>query len=79
MPFDSSPHPELIEDLSATQGTLYALPGYNGATILHSRPDCNTMSHVATVFRSMAEGEVWKDGCYGPSYRVTWAREAAVA
>lgn len=74
MPFDSP----TTADLPALYAQKCGHTSYSLGTMLFSKADRSSMSHVATVFRVMGEGEVWKRYPQDAGFRVTWG-EAQVA
>jgi hypothetical protein len=76
MPFDTQAHPEAIESAHDALPPLYAKFGFRGATMLHTRPDCDTMSWVMVHERTLAEGEVVHP-THRKAHRVVWTETAA--
>lgn len=75
MAYDSQAHPEALESATAALPVLYAKFGFNGATMLHTRPECDTMSWVMSHNRTLSEGEVVMP-THRKAHRVVWTETA---
>lgn len=69
-------HPEALESATAALPVLYAKFGFNGATMLHTRPECDTNSWIMVHERTLAEGTVVTP-THRKAHRVVWTETAA--